>query len=148
MRVSCPDRFSNLAVSCRKWRSSASRGSRPAATCSRGYTCPRPTSGRTSSTPSTSSSEPCTGGTSRRVLRDSPLCESDHSLLNSLPSCFMRISFFSVPKRDSRTIPVEARQCRVHGRRGDCLPQSTREWKIQGKSSTQVSCSTIYYQRT
>ena len=99
IRVSCPHRIPNLAVSFRKWRSSASRGSRRAATCSRGSTCPRPTSGRTSSTPSTSSSGPSTGGTSRRVSRDSPLCESDHSPMTSLPSCFMRISFFFSAKK-------------------------------------------------
>ena len=41
-------------------------------------------------------------------------------------------------------IPVAARQCRAHGRRGGCQPLLTREWKIQEKFFTQVSCPIVH----
>ena len=125
-------------MSCRKWPSSASRGSRRVATCSRGSTCPQQTSGRTFSIPSTSSSEPFTEGTSRRVSKDSPPCELDSTIVFA-SVLYMRHFLSIVPKRDTRTILVGARRCRAHGRHGGFLPPLMREWKIQEKFFTQVS---------
>ena len=70
--------------SCLTSRPTASRGSRPAVTCSRACTCRSPSSGRSCTTRSTFCWEPFTEESSKRPSNDSITCESSQQPLSNL----------------------------------------------------------------